>query len=249
MPVFGWQLSFFTRLTGVCTPACLLAASISVEAVTPPLVGWPNLKSYFQSRGRPSGSQSFVSVVRLCAYALDANRSQRSSKMYDRRIESELSADDWFSHSLDLLPVSTYPTRSPTVRMGWSGYPKKAPSWKRALEFKANRKAPSQSFRTTSRWMTEPPRQRSPLFRTNAMMSCFSPRAKSLSVFRALSQNSARRPGRAQPSCAPTNSWMSNHRSTAKTLGHLRGALKDIFTELEGGEVYLHADRDAFRSD
>jgi hypothetical protein len=25
----------------VCTPACLLAASISVEAVTPPLVGWP----------------------------------------------------------------------------------------------------------------------------------------------------------------------------------------------------------------
>jgi len=28
-------------ITGVCTPACLLAASISVEAVTPPLVGWP----------------------------------------------------------------------------------------------------------------------------------------------------------------------------------------------------------------
>src|SRR5207245_2988111 len=27
-------------ITGVCTPACLLAASISVEAVTPPLVGW-----------------------------------------------------------------------------------------------------------------------------------------------------------------------------------------------------------------
>jgi len=26
-------------ITGVCTPACLLAASISVEAVTPPLVG------------------------------------------------------------------------------------------------------------------------------------------------------------------------------------------------------------------
>jgi len=25
-------------ITGVCTPACLLAASISVEAVTPPLV-------------------------------------------------------------------------------------------------------------------------------------------------------------------------------------------------------------------
>jgi len=28
-------------ITGVCTPACLLAESISVEAVTPPLVGWP----------------------------------------------------------------------------------------------------------------------------------------------------------------------------------------------------------------
>jgi hypothetical protein len=27
-------------ITGVCTPACLLAASISVEAVTPPLVGF-----------------------------------------------------------------------------------------------------------------------------------------------------------------------------------------------------------------
>jgi hypothetical protein len=26
-------------ITGVCTPACLLAESISVEAVTPPLVG------------------------------------------------------------------------------------------------------------------------------------------------------------------------------------------------------------------
>jgi len=28
-------------IAGVCTPACLRAASISVEAVTPPLVGWP----------------------------------------------------------------------------------------------------------------------------------------------------------------------------------------------------------------
>jgi hypothetical protein len=31
-------------ITGVCTPACLLAASISVEAVTPPLVGLATLK-------------------------------------------------------------------------------------------------------------------------------------------------------------------------------------------------------------
>jgi len=31
----------FHAITGVWTPACLLAASISVEAVTPPLVGWP----------------------------------------------------------------------------------------------------------------------------------------------------------------------------------------------------------------
>ena len=29
----------------------------------------------------------------------------------------------------------------------------------------------------------------------------------------------------------------------------LRGALKDIFAELGGGEVCLHADRNAFRSD
>jgi len=35
-------------ITGVCTPACLLAASISVEAVTPPLWDWP-LKIHFQS--------------------------------------------------------------------------------------------------------------------------------------------------------------------------------------------------------
>jgi hypothetical protein len=31
-------------ITGVCTPACLLAASISVEAVTPPLVRLAILK-------------------------------------------------------------------------------------------------------------------------------------------------------------------------------------------------------------
>jgi hypothetical protein len=37
-------------ITGVCTPACLLAASISVEAVTPPLVGLDHSKSYFQTR-------------------------------------------------------------------------------------------------------------------------------------------------------------------------------------------------------
>ena len=39
MPSVDWQLSFCHAITGVCTPACLLAASISVEAVTPPLVG------------------------------------------------------------------------------------------------------------------------------------------------------------------------------------------------------------------
>jgi len=31
-------------IAGVCTPACLLAASISVEAVTPPLVGFGHSK-------------------------------------------------------------------------------------------------------------------------------------------------------------------------------------------------------------
>jgi len=34
-----------------------LAASISVEAVTPPLVGLALRKNYFQSRSRPVGSQ------------------------------------------------------------------------------------------------------------------------------------------------------------------------------------------------
>jgi hypothetical protein len=34
-------------ITGVCTPACLLAASISVEAVTPPLKGLAILKELF----------------------------------------------------------------------------------------------------------------------------------------------------------------------------------------------------------
>src|SRR5579864_7715330 len=39
MPSVDWQLFILPTITGVCTPACLLAASISVEAVTPPLVG------------------------------------------------------------------------------------------------------------------------------------------------------------------------------------------------------------------
>jgi hypothetical protein len=53
-----------------------------------------------------------------------------------------------------------------------------------------------------------------------------------------------------QQSRTPTNFWMSNHRSTAKTLGHhYRGALKDIVAELGGGELYLHAERNVFRSD
>jgi len=44
-------------ITGVYTPACLLAASISVEAVTPPLVGWPYSKSHFQTRWLVGESQ------------------------------------------------------------------------------------------------------------------------------------------------------------------------------------------------
>ena len=69
MPFVDWQLSFCHAITGVCTPACLLAASISVEAVTPPLVGMAfkeqnnrALKArfhIFQSRGQPSGSQTY----------------------------------------------------------------------------------------------------------------------------------------------------------------------------------------------
>jgi len=34
----------------VCAPACLLAASISVEAVTPPLMGLAILKELLQTR-------------------------------------------------------------------------------------------------------------------------------------------------------------------------------------------------------
>ena len=34
--MFGWQLLVLHAITGVCTPVCLSAASISVEAVTPP---------------------------------------------------------------------------------------------------------------------------------------------------------------------------------------------------------------------
>jgi hypothetical protein len=42
----------------VCTPACLLAASISVEAVTPPLVGLAILKELLQTSDRRLGSQT-----------------------------------------------------------------------------------------------------------------------------------------------------------------------------------------------
>ena len=86
----------------------------------------------------------------------------------------------------------------------------------RSLRVRGKQKATSQSFRTTSPRMTKPPRQRSPLLRTNAMMSCFAPKANCFTGL--LTHMSARRLGRAQPSRTPTNSWMSNHRSTAKTL-------------------------------
>ena len=36
MPAVGWQLLVLHAITGVCTPVCLSAAIISVEAVTPP---------------------------------------------------------------------------------------------------------------------------------------------------------------------------------------------------------------------
>src|ERR1700722_9947403 len=53
MPSVDWQLSFCPTITGVCTPACLLAASISVEAVTPPLVGLAILKELLPDYGSP----------------------------------------------------------------------------------------------------------------------------------------------------------------------------------------------------
>jgi len=46
-------------ITGVCTPARLLAASISVETVTPPVWDWP-WKISFQSRYSRSGSQTIL---------------------------------------------------------------------------------------------------------------------------------------------------------------------------------------------
>ena len=55
--MFWLAIVFLHAITGVCTPACLLAASISVEAVTPPLVGLafkelfdPALTGHLQSR-------------------------------------------------------------------------------------------------------------------------------------------------------------------------------------------------------
>jgi len=44
-------------ITGASTLACLLAASISVETVTPPLVGIGLVKNHFQSRSPWKGSQ------------------------------------------------------------------------------------------------------------------------------------------------------------------------------------------------
>src|SRR2546426_6183431 len=55
-------------ITGVSTPACLLAASISVEAVTPPLVGWPYYKEPLPTLG---GKQLEVK------HLLDAARQDR----------------------------------------------------------------------------------------------------------------------------------------------------------------------------
>jgi len=45
-------------ITGVCTPACLLAASISVEAVTPPLVGMAIQRATSNFRWQAVGSQT-----------------------------------------------------------------------------------------------------------------------------------------------------------------------------------------------
>lgn len=55
-------------ITGVYTPACLLAASISVEAVTPPLVGlaYKERNNHFQSRWQPDGkSNSKLDALKL----------------------------------------------------------------------------------------------------------------------------------------------------------------------------------------
>jgi len=46
-------------ITGVCTPACLLAASISVEAVTPPLVGLATQRTDSRLGANPIQSQLF----------------------------------------------------------------------------------------------------------------------------------------------------------------------------------------------
>jgi len=48
MPVFGWQLSFCTRLR-VCAPRHASWPQASPSKPWRPLVGWPNSKSYFQS--------------------------------------------------------------------------------------------------------------------------------------------------------------------------------------------------------
>jgi hypothetical protein len=74
-------------ITGVCTPACLLAASISVEAVTPPLVGLAICsKNYFQTRGRLNGSQSLDERAQIAV-------SSRLSSMRFGVEDQELSAN------------------------------------------------------------------------------------------------------------------------------------------------------------
>jgi len=54
-------------IAGVCTPACLRAASISVEAVTPPLLGWPIKELLLFSQAARRSQMPPVSYVRLAA--------------------------------------------------------------------------------------------------------------------------------------------------------------------------------------
>jgi len=68
-------------ITGVCTPACLLAASISVEAVTPPLVGLALERSTSSLGGNPGEVKHLIRSVS----ARGGRRTGRQSWVVSRR--------------------------------------------------------------------------------------------------------------------------------------------------------------------
>ena len=74
-----------------------------------------------------------------------------------------------------LQPLANQSYRGKKHGLVWV-YEKGQEPEERSLRVQGKQKATSQSFRTTSPWMTKPPRQRSPLLRTNAMCPVLHPK-------------------------------------------------------------------------